>query len=253
MIDEVAGDEDPLGRQPGDDVAAGVAAAEVLELDDATAEVDSQPGLEGDGRRLDHDRAELAPRRFEPRQRRRRRGAPRGVDRLALLVDAGLGAAAQRLALPREGRLGRDEAAHVRRHAAVDHAARFLVPDHLGARPRQPVALVAADVVVVPVRVQHPAHRLVGPAADERDVGVGARRQVARVDDEHLAIADDDGGVAVGKVVGRVGVADRVDAGRELSHLALAGVDGVGVRRRRDGERRQRGRLPSAASTCARD
>jgi hypothetical protein len=35
VVDEIAGDEDPLGRQPGDDVAAGVAAAEVLELDDA--------------------------------------------------------------------------------------------------------------------------------------------------------------------------------------------------------------------------
>ena len=42
MVDEVAGDEDALGRQPGDDVAAGVAAAEVLEFDDAAAEVDAQ-------------------------------------------------------------------------------------------------------------------------------------------------------------------------------------------------------------------
>ena len=47
----------------------------------------------------------------------------------------------------------------------------------------------------------------------QRDVGVGARRQVAGVDDEHLALADHDRRVAVGEVVGRVGVADRVDAG----------------------------------------
>ena len=123
-----------------------------------------------------------------------RRGAARvRFQRAALLVDARLGATAQRVALAGEGRARSDEAAHVRAHADVDHASRLLVAGDHGLRPRLPVASIAADMVVVPMRIHHPSHRPIVPGADARDVGVGSKRQISGVDDEHLALAVSNG------------------------------------------------------------
>ena len=49
-LDQVAREQDPLGRNPGHGVALGVAAAELDQLDLELAEPDAHPALEGHGR-----------------------------------------------------------------------------------------------------------------------------------------------------------------------------------------------------------
>ena len=174
------------------------------------AEVDAQPaGLEGHGRRLDHDAAQTrspharsAP--ATPRQRRE----PGGVDRRAFGIDAGLRRAARGhpRCRPSRAKVRRDEATHVRGHARLDHAARLTRARPPGARPRQPVALDCRRRGRCASACSRPSAR--GFSVRRGGSGRCRRRHSTAdsevVDHQHLALADHDRGVAVGEVIGRV-------------------------------------------------
>jgi hypothetical protein len=107
------------------------------------------------------------------------------------------------------------------------------------ARERVAVGGVPHLVVVVPVRVDDVADGLVGEAPDLGDVLARGRRQVAGVDDQHGPLADHDRGVALRELVGRVGMADQVDARRHLLDGTRPRRGGRGVGGRRGHHRRQ--------------
>src|ERR1051325_741767 len=86
---------------------------------------------------------------------------------------------------------------------------------------------VAKSVVVVPVSVQEIANGLLRPLTDLSDVLASRGWEIAGVHDQDRIGADDDGGVALRKLVRRVGMADLVNALRQLSDGALLGSYGI--------------------------
>src|SRR5262249_39528131 len=79
------------------------------------------------------------------------------------------------------------------------------------------VNAVAEVVIVVEVCIQYEGNGLVSPLANLRDVLASGRRQKATVDNQHLPLANDHGGVAACVLP----VLDLVDAFGEPGNFAL--------------------------------
>ena len=92
------------------------------------------------------------------------------------------------------------------------------VADHAG----RPVAVGAEDVVNMVVREQHPAHRLVGDAADLGQEGLLHRVRAQGVDDHAVVRADHQARIAVaGIAVGAASLDEGEDAIGQLAHAAV--------------------------------
>lgn len=75
----------------------------------------------------------------------------------------------------------------------MDHrVTRGAVRDELHAGKGVPIHLIPRDVVVVRVRVDHIAHRLVGQAAQRHESGACGGERELRVHHDHVAFADDE-------------------------------------------------------------
>jgi hypothetical protein len=92
-----------------------------------------------------------------------------------------------------------------------DVAARFAMSDDLDVRPEFPVHGVAAMVIVVPVRVDHVAHRLRRQLPQLRGHHPGRRWQQRGIDHDHVAIVDDEQGIALNRIRDRIAPYEAVD------------------------------------------
>ena len=214
---EVAGEDDPLVRQQDDDVAAGVAAAEMEQLDRPV------PALEG--------AVDRHPARQGDVGRRRRRLADRHVvrlldtDRVQCLVLLLAVVHRVRRVLHRGDLVrdvpGEDRGGRLAHHVRHQHLSRELVADDrdvLGER------LVPVGVVEVVVRVDQMGDRLVGHLGDRCDQGAGGCGRDVGVDDQGVLVAQDQHRVALDEDH-VVPADDEVDAGRHLLKRVGVGED----------------------------
>jgi len=72
------------------------------------------------------------------------------------------------------------------------------------------------------MRIDEVPNGLGRPFLNLRDVFFGARREITRIDDERLALPDDDGGVPLGEGVWRVFVANETEQHRAKRAPRLA-------------------------------
>src|SRR5215203_1627494 len=83
--------------------------------------------------------------------------------------------------------------------------------DDRNTRERFPICSIPHRVIEMPMSVDQIPDGFVRPLLYLRNVLPGRRRQIARIDDEYLAFADDHGCVALWKRIRRILVSYRVN------------------------------------------
>ena len=233
---QVAGGDDALVREMHHEIAGAVSAPQVQEFDHARPLPQLEPVVDDDGGGDGH----------ELRRVGQVARAEQGVGGEAGAFLVGDGGARRPLAAgeqaPEEAdRAGErlDEVGALGRPCMDHRVARGAVRDELHAGEGVTIDLVPRDVVVVRVRVDHVAHRLVGQAAQRGEGGTRGGERELRVDHDDVALADDEEVVGFEEEAGGLAPDGCVDAVGEL----LDGEAGGGRRRLCDrsgrGEQRQ--------------
>ena len=248
MHEEVTRGHDPFFGQQHHDVAARIAAAQPSDVDRTLAAMQHEPVDQRQVGRGVADFLDLGNRRSVHLGNLPHPRTPPFFDRLAVVVLARRGPAGELLVLLLHIR---DDLRARRIRLVEDVGPGVAVRNELHLRPQVLIHLVSLVVIVVPVRVDDVPDRLRGQLAQRGGHAAGARGKDPRVHHDHVAVVDDEQGIALDRLLGRIPPHEAVHAFGELHDVVGLGCGRAGVGRTECGQGGEQSRQGAARNAHA--